>query len=487
MSGIKQYFGIDFGTTNTAMTGILKSDEGKKNIRYGDEYGSPFPSLVAIDKLTGKVYCGRDVWKEKNELSETCEIIKSIKSYLGTEKIWTIAGKIWTPEIVAGHLFMALKENARNKYQSEVKEAVVSVPVGFSSKKRQALRKAAKEAGINIKSFISESTAALLENYKHLKQFSKIAVFDWGGGTLDVSVVEIKNNTIKELSVSGMKLGGDDIDEALARWAHSKAANKKKSNISFDEMPLKYQDKILTEAEKAKKELSYEDSTNISILKYGELGSVHIHVDFDQFTALTEKYVLRAIGTLEEAVSTAQLNMEEIDCILMVGGSSNLRVLHEKIEQLWINQHIEFPEDPEWSAAEGATSLGIYPGCFKLNQDVGLILSDNTFFSVQECHTTVPSKENQLEFGIVEDTMDARFIFSDNTYSDKEKSKKILDYVTVPVYGFGNERIVLRSYIDEDLVFKAKIKSNHKMEQFERTYELSDLKFYYELPKGLEE
>lgn len=483
MSGIRRYFGIDFGTTNSAMVGIIETSEGKNFVRYKDEVGGPFPSLIAIDKMTGATYCGRAAWQQRRELSESCEIISSVKSYLGTDKIWKIAGEIWTPERVATQLFLGLKENAREKYNTEIDEAVISVPVGFSSKKREALRKAAKLAGIEIKNFVSEPTSAIIKNFESLKKFSKVAVFDWGGGTLDVSVVEIKGGHIYELSVAGLSVGGDDIDLKLAQWAHTKAATKKNLNISFEDMLPRYQDKMLVGAERAKRNLCDEDSTSITILKYGELGSINIQVDIDTFSKLIDPIVENAIFTLEEAVKKAGLSMLEIDCILMVGGSSNLRPLLEKVEDRWSEQYIEFPENTEWNVAEGAALLSINPGGFRLNQEIGLILSDDSFYPIKNKHDYVPCEIQYFEFGIVEDSREARFIFSDNTRNTETNNRKILGFVSVPTYGFANEKIILEAHIDENLIFKANIKSNHRTNAYIRSFELTNIKFYYELPE----
>jgi Molecular chaperone len=160
---VKFDFGIDFGTTNSACAGVI---DGKKMIKFADQYdGSPFPSLVIIDPVTGQVYCGREAWLKRQEYSEHCEVITSIKTYLGTGKTWLIAGKTWRPDMVAAEVFKGLKRQvAAAGGKSDMREAVVAVPVGFSPAKRAELRKAARRAGVEIKTFVTEPTAAFFRS-----------------------------------------------------------------------------------------------------------------------------------------------------------------------------------------------------------------------------------------------------------------------------------------------------------------------------------
>jgi len=482
MREIKTYFGIDFGTTNSAAAGIIETGEGESLIEYSDEFGGPFPSLVAVDRLTGETCCGRAAWQQQRELSESCEVISSVKSFLGTDKKWNIGGKIWTPEMATAEILTSLKKNIKENYGAEIDEAVISVPVGFSSGKRKALRKAAEMAGISIKSFVSEPTSAIFRNYDRLKGFSKIAVFDWGGGTLDVSVVENKKNRLHELAVDGMPVGGDYIDYMLARWIHARIIQQKSINVSFEEMPRRFQDMMIIKAEMAKRTLSDDDSTSVTFNRYGNIGAASVQIDIDTFYRLIEPVVDRALSTFETAVKNAGMSMEELECILVVGGSSNLRLLIEKIEDRWGDRYIEFPEDSEWNAAQGAALLGINPGSFRLNQKIGLVLSDGSFFRIKGVNETIPCDVQFYEFGVVEDSKTARFLFTDGSICLENGERKILGYENVPVYGFTNETVKLGAYVDKNLVFRAIMKSDHMPDNTAREFELTELKFYYNLP-----
>lgn len=180
---MSESFGIDFGTTNSAMVGISHGHAAN----YGDDVGQPYPSIVAIDKMTGDVISrGRDAWNRREELRPSCHIITSVKTLLDSNETWKCDTRTWTPEEVTTEILKGLKKTVerRTHGSSEIKDAVISIPIGFSPAKRHVLRSAAEKAGIQVKSFISEPTAAVYHKYRELKRWSKIAVFDWGGGTL---------------------------------------------------------------------------------------------------------------------------------------------------------------------------------------------------------------------------------------------------------------------------------------------------------------
>lgn len=188
------WFGIDFGTTNSAafsFTGTSK--ENVQPIHYGDDEGRPFPSVVAINKMTGEIITGREAKNRKNELMGAFEYFSSIKSVIDSNKTWEIAGKTWTPEDITSEIFIALKKRVEKPGSMNLlNEAVIAVPNGFTAEKKKHLRNAAKKAGINVKMFIGEPTAAFCSNYNELKSCKNVAVFDWGGGTLDVTVLKVE-------------------------------------------------------------------------------------------------------------------------------------------------------------------------------------------------------------------------------------------------------------------------------------------------------
>ncbi len=466
-------FGIDFGTTNSACVGIQQQ---KRAVKYTDGYGNPFPSLVIIDRITGKVYCGREAWRNREKYSDSCEVIPSIKTYLGTNKTWKIKGKEWTPEMVAAEVFLGLKKQVVKKgATARLEEAVVAVPVGFPASKRVALRKAAMRAGIKIKSFVSEPTAALFCHYEEIGFHSTIGVIDWGGGTLDIAIVENRKGRVRELATGGLNLGGDHIDRKLAEWAHERIISEKKARISFEEMPPAARDKLIASCEQAKKDLTYDDQVEISIGKYGELGTVRVVLDIDTFSSLIASDVERAIECFEQTLSRAKLSIEELGCILMVGGSVNLRPFSERASQKWHGK-VFYPLESDWSVALGAASLSSNPGQYHLAQTIGVTMSDGSLFPlVKEGDPVVPGKSTTFTFALVEDSPTANFIFSDGNGTH-------LGYMNVPAFGFFREKIEVTAAIDSNLILEVVARSQKRSTGTTQRWNYDKLRFNYQLP-----
>ena len=190
------YFGIDFGTTNCAVHAITAIGDGiDDEFDIGETDRRPLPSFVAIHRETGEVVTGLDAKGSIAEEDEY-EVFSSIKTVIGEEREWIIAGKSWTPVDIAAELFKALKRKAENSTHDIMDEAVVAVPVGFSSRKKNNIRKAALKAGIKVIMFVSEPTSAYCSRASEMRKYHNVAVFDWGGGTLDVVVLRITDNIV---------------------------------------------------------------------------------------------------------------------------------------------------------------------------------------------------------------------------------------------------------------------------------------------------
>ncbi len=469
-------FGIDFGTTNSACVGII---DGKRELQFGDQYdGSPFPSLVVIDPVTGKVECGREAWLKRQEYSENSEVISSVKTLLGSGKTWRIAGKNWTTEMVAAEIFKGLKRQiAAAGIKEEISEATVAVPVGFSAVKRAELRRAARLAGIEIKTFVSEPTAAFFRHYAETGFYNKIGVFDWGGGTLDVAVLENRNGLIKEAAVGGLYLGGDDIDLKIAHWVHNQVIKQKKATVSFDEMPSSARDMMIARCERAKKDLAVRDMVEIALNKYGDLGPFRVALDINKFSKLTEYEVESAIKCFEDTLRKAGISMEELGCVLMVGGSVKLAPFIERVEKRWKCDMI-FPDESEWSVASGAAKLSVKPGNYQLAETIGVIMADDTLYPLIKAGDVVDYQPVEFTFAMVEDSKTANFVFGDG--------HNVLGYLHVPAFGFLKEQINLEAVIDEDLVFRVRAKSGKRSERYTEEWQHPGPKLCYQLPTGAE-
>lgn len=332
-SRLDSFFGIDFGTTSSATVGYLVLNDNAEEIKYGDAEGRPIPSVVAIDRNTGEVFTGRDAWDKKMELSTSCEYFSSIKSIIDSERQWEIAGKTWTPVEIAAELFKALKKAVDDRSGINVTNAMVAIPVGFKPLKRKRLREAAQLAGVRIKSFVSEPTAAFFANYSELRSSSIVAVFDWGGGTLDVSILKNENGKVSELATSGRDVAGDYIDNKIAQRIHAKIARKKNLEMAFEDMPASAKDMLRVRAERAKRALGDDDTATISINNYGVYGVCRETLDYDWFADIVNPEVDMAMECLDEAIRESGVGLANIDRIVLVGGSSNLRPLLEKMDK----------------------------------------------------------------------------------------------------------------------------------------------------------
>ena len=487
MSSKSSWFGVDFGTTNSAafsFTGVSESDI--KPVTYGDDEGRPLPSIVAINKVSGEVIVGREAKERKNTLIGDYEYFPSIKSIIDEDKVWTIAGKEWTPIDIASEIFKELKKKVQNRGNS-MDEAVVAVPNGFSPKKKLNLRKAAKKAGIDINMFISEPTAAFCSNYARLKNCKNVAVFDWGGGTLDVVVLDISDGRIHELASSGMNIAGNDIDRKLAEKMHTKFIRGKTPIISFDELDPVTKDQLIVKCEEAKCNFSDDDLTTVSINRYGSYGSVRDTLDYDFFSLLFEIEIDEAVRCLETAIKKANLNNANLDIILCVGGSSNLRPLQEKLEVLYGNK-VFYPDKVMWDIAKGAAVTATQPGQYALNKSIGIILSDNSYFPLLKKGQQIPCKDVEYNFATVEGSSQvpqgARFVFTD---SEKESERTFTENFIVPMRGFSDEYINLSCYIDPDFIFKVKIGSNRIHPEAYRIWSYERIKINYLIESGDDE
>lgn len=476
---IQHYFGIDFGTTHCATVGYTIMDERVEEILYGDDEGRPVPAMIAIDKKTGKIFAGREAWEKRLELAQTCEFITSIKTLMDTDWGVCIAGNNWSPEKVATEIFKSLKNIVQIRTGINLEEAVVAIPIGFSPLKRRRLRKAAIDAGIDIKSFISEPTAAFFANYEHVKGDENVVVFDWGGGTLDISVLRHIDGKLYEIATEGMNLAGDFIDQKIARRIHSKLSREKGINISYDDMPVSSQDLLIVRSERAKRQLSNGGIVTISINNYGKFEVVRETIDYEWFAEVINPEVESAIKCLDKAIEQSLIGIANIDRIIMVGGSSNLKPLTDKMTEIY-GDKLYFPEETMWNVGQGAAMISRSPGNYYSNQEIGVITSDGKLFSLLKPHESINGWKASARFGIVDSSKEARFIFGGCLDLDNSDEKYCI--LEVPAYRFLEEQINLTATIDDDLIFAVTAASNMQPKNYSRFWHYDKLKFYYRLP-----
>jgi molecular chaperone DnaK len=479
---MEECFGIDFGTTNSAVIGRFR-----RNVtRFGGDDDQPFPSLVAVLLTTGAVQAvGRDAWNKRKQLEESCRIFSSAKMDLGEGKSWRIGPETWTSERVVAEVLKGLKERvAARGHGASLEEAVIAIPVAFSPAKREALRKAATEAGIKIRGFVSEPTAAVFQSLENLKQWPNVVVFDWGGGTLDIAVVNIQGNVVREIATVPKPLGGDGLDRLLAEWAHTQILEQKGGGaLPFSSMEVCCQDRLLSRCEHAKREMADHEMAEISLSPYGKFGDVSIVLTEEEFTRLMQPKIDEALATLEEGVHRARLSFEQVH-ILMVGGSSKLKGLREAMaERGW---NFSPTDASDWHVAEGAAKLASNFGNYISAQNVGVKLCDDTVYPIISAGQKVDHGKHSATFGLLEDTNNARFVFvesRDDPDGRLTSMDRTLGHLVVPAFGFTNEPIHLESHIDEDLLLHVTARSQVKAEKHARHWTYPELRFSYALPE----
>ena len=472
------YFGIDFGTTCSAVSSYTAAGTQGRLAHYAEKAGRPMPSAAAVNTETGELIIGHAAWAKQSELSSSHVYVPSIKRRLGTDwAVETAQGPLSATDI-ASNLFRALRSLAKKRSGLSLCEAVVAIPVGFDGIRRQALRQAAQEAGIRIAAFVSEPTAAFFANYKRLRNAHYIAVFDWGGGTLDVSVLRHENGAVYEEAAVGLEQAGNDIDELLARHVHSKICRRLGAHTSFEEMEPRARDLLRVRCEEAKRVLSDADHASVQLNRYGDLGPCRVSVEYSLFSDLVAPMVKNAVHCLEKAVSEAGLETRAIDRVLMTGGTSNLRPVQERLRQD-LDARLFFPGETVWNVADGASAVAASPGRYRSNQRIGIRLSDGSLFGLLHEGDALDGWQQSHTFGLVDGTEQARIVFGGSPDIENDELSRIT--LSFPAYNFMQEMLRLDAEVDEDQVFRVTARSTMRPEKIQRVWEYTRLKRYYEI------
>ena len=477
-----KWIGIDFGTTNSAAISFL--DEGNKIGRYehGDAQGTPFPSIVGINKETGEVITGRDAKNRRIELSETYEFFTSIKSIIDQDKEYDVAGKRWTPVALATEILKGLKAEIKRK-NVEADSVVMAVPVGFSPKKKMRLREATQNAGIKIETFISEPTAALVSNYSKMRMFKNVAVFDWGGGTLDVAILHIESGRVEEIATDGMNLAGDNIDKKIAEQMHIKYCRKKDVVKTFEEVDGKSRDRLIVKSEAAKIDFSEgAEIASVLVPNYDNNGVFRESIEYETFEELVQPEVNEAINCLNRAIEKAHLNKANIDAILCVGGSSRLKPFKERVIELYGKEKVIYPEKVMWNIAEGAAviSMSNAAGGYGMNHDVGLIMSDGSFYPLLHKGQRIPCKEKKINFAAVTDEQAVRFLVTD---AEDPLKRTFEEPIVIDRKGqhFMSEQFEVSCFVDPDLLLRFRVRSTEFMKKYLYMWTYNKLNIYYQI------
>ena len=393
--------GIDLGTTNSC---VAVMEGGKPTVIANAEGERTTPSIVAFTK-TGDRLVGEPA--KRQAVTNADRTIRSIKREMGTDYKVDIEGKKYSPQEISAMILQKLKGDAENYLGEKVTEAVITVPAYFNDAQRQATKDAGKIAGLDVKRIINEPTAAALAYGLDNEKEQKIMVYDLGGGTFDVSIIEIGDGVIEVLSTAGNnRLGGDDFDQKVTDYILAEFKKQEGVDLSNDKMALQ---RIREAAEKAKKELSSATTTNINLPFITATADGPKHLDMNltkaKFDELTHDLVEKTAEPVQRALSDAGLQASELSKVLLVGGSTRIPAVQDKVRQLTGHEPSK-SLNPDECVALGASVQG-----GKLAGDAGagdILLLDVTPLSLSietmggiatrliERNTTIPTKKSQV-------------------------------------------------------------------------------------------
>ena len=398
---MSKIIGIDLGTTNSC---VAVMEGGKPTVIANAEGVRTTPSIVAFTK-NGERLVGEPA--KRQAVTNAERTISSIKRHMGTDYKVNIDGKGYTPQEISAMILQKLKADAESYLGEKVTEAGITVPSYFNDAQRQATKDAGKIAGLDVKRIINEPTAAALAYGLDNESEQKIMVYDLGGGTFDVSIIEIGDGVIEVLSTNGdTHLGGDDFDNAITNWMIDEFRKAEGVDLSKDKMALQ---RLKEAAEKAKKELSTATTTNINLRFITTTAEGPKHLDMNltraKFDELTHDLIERTAIPVQNALRDAGITASELGKVLLVGGSTRMISAQEKVKQL-TGKEPSKTLNPDECVAIGAAIQG-----GKLAGDAGagdILLLDVTPLSLSietmggiatkliERNTTIPTKKSQI-------------------------------------------------------------------------------------------
>ena len=396
---MSKIIGIDLGTTNSV---VAVMEGGEPTVITTQEGGRLTPSVVGFTK-NGERLVGQ--LAKRQAVSNPERTISSIKRHMGTKYTVTIDGKDYTPEQISAMILEKMKGDAERYLGEKVTEAVITVPAYFNDSQRQATKDAGRIAGLDVKRIVNEPTAAALAYGIDKSDDKTVLVYDLGGGTFDVSILELGDGVFEVKSTTGdTHLGGDDFDHRIMDWMTDEFKKQNGIDLTGDKMAMQ---RIREAAEKAKIELSSMMTTNINLpfITAGPNGPQHLDMDLTRakFDSMTSDLVDRTIQCVHTALSDAKMTVNDIDKILLVGGSSRIPAVQEAIKRVLGKEPAHGVNPDECVAVGAAIQAGVLAGDVKdvLLLDVtplslGIETMGGVFTRIIDRNTTIPTSKKQI-------------------------------------------------------------------------------------------
>ncbi|GJD22897.1 hypothetical protein RIVM261_078530 [Rivularia sp. IAM M-261] len=471
-------FGIDFGTTNS----VVAAFNGREVTPFVDKNNLPHPSIIWYQ---GNPYptVGREAKDRIRDFENIPgnKFVKSIKSQLQKEEEFEIFGKPKYTWQVASEIFRFLKEDAKNRYPKfpRIEEAVVTVPLYFNGRQRRAIRKAAELAEIEVKTFIHEPFAAVVgylladqNQWDSLKEKREnILVFDWGGGTLDITLVKLDSGCLYEVSTVGANgKSGDYFDEVLMSYIIDTFQKEKGISSEGFRVDPGIESLLLHEVEFAKIDLSRKSSASI------ELSDFYIHnqrnyalyqdIERSQFESIIQTHINDAMRLVDKVLHNARLQTSQINQVLLIGGTSRIPLLINEIHKTFgVTKVVQIP-NADTVIAEGAAIISYYNWQPYLVQSIGIQLADESFYTVFDSGTILKPDAAQKEvvfFCTDNREGEGRLIITEKLSNQEHKVKEIINVpISKKLQKIYRERVVANFTVDKDVILRISAKGSVK-------------------------